>query len=110
MNRFFVVEIFQSSSIQNFSRWWPRSLIAHIGLELFSYMVMYYIIHLIYRYSYTLVFFCSEFSREAVSEDQQVEFADFVIYFSKNLSPLGRNLAFLLGFYVKQEVVRPMAR
>eukprot|EP00090_Calanus_glacialis_P046523 TRINITY_DN9191_c0_g1_i3.p1 TRINITY_DN9191_c0_g1~~TRINITY_DN9191_c0_g1_i3.p1 ORF type:complete len:189 (-),score=26.85 TRINITY_DN9191_c0_g1_i3:22-588(-) len=82
----------KSSSVQTFSRWWPRSLIAHIGLELFCYMVMYYIIHLIYR--------------EALSEDQQAEFAALVVYFSKNLSPVGRDLAFLLGFYVKQIVSR----
>ena len=46
------------------------------------------------------------FFREALSEDQQAEFAALVVYFSKNLSPVGRDLAFLLGFYVKQIMSR----
>jgi len=82
----------KSSSLRTFGRWWPRSLIAHIGLELFMYMIAYYIIHLVYR--------------EALNDDQKGEFSALVIYFSSNLSPVGRDLAFLLGFYVKQLVGR----
>jgi len=82
----------KSSSVKTFRRWWPRSLVAHIGFELFCYMIVYYIIHIIYK--------------EALTKEQQDEFAAVVVYFSANLSPVGRDLAFLLGFYVKQIVSR----
>ena len=36
-----------------------------------------------------------------MEEDQRAQFADIVKYFNENLTPLARDLAFLLGFYVK---------
>ena len=39
--------------------------------------------------------------RGLLDEDQRQQFADIVTYFKENLTPLARDLAFLLGFYVK---------
>ena len=39
--------------------------------------------------------------RGVLDEDQRQQFADIVTYFKENLTPLARDLAFLLGFYVK---------
>ena len=39
--------------------------------------------------------------RGLLDEDQRQLFADIVTYFKENLTPLARDLAFLLGFYVK---------
>ena len=39
--------------------------------------------------------------RGLLEEDQRAQFADIVKYFNENLTPLARDLAFLLGFYVK---------
>ena len=33
------------------SKWWKQSMMAHIGLELFIYIIIYYIIHLIYMFA-----------------------------------------------------------
>ena len=39
--------------------------------------------------------------RGLLDEDQRQQFADIVTCFKENLTPLARDLAFLLGFYVK---------
>ena len=43
--------LYQSDGLnwrKKWRKWWVRSLPAHIGLELVSYLVLYYIIHGIY--------------------------------------------------------------
>lgn len=72
--------------------WWRRSLPRYIGLELLIYIVLYYSLQLVYR--------------GLLEEDQRAQFADIVKYFNENLTPLARDLAFLLGFYVKVVVGR----
>ena len=42
-----------------------------------------------------------KYVRGLLDEDQRQQFADVVTYFKENLTPLARDLAFLLGFYVK---------
>ena len=74
----------------SFSRFWRRSLPRHIGLELCLYIVLYYAVHLA--------------SRLLLSTDQKVVFEAMVSYFNTNLSPLSKELTFLLGFYVKQVI------
>lgn len=76
----------------SFWRWWRRSLPRHIGLELLVYLVLYYVIHLLYR--------------AVLTDEQKTEFEEIVTYFNEKLSPLARDLAFLLGFYVKMIVTR----
>ena len=39
--------------------------------------------------------------RTALTEEQRSQFADIVGFFNEHLTPLARDLAFLLGFYVK---------
>jgi len=73
-------------------KWWGRSLPAHIGGELILYLVLYFIIHIIYKVG--------------LDEESQIKFEDLVSYFNKNLSPLSKDLTFLLGFYVSQIVRR----
>jgi len=63
-----------------------RSLVAYIGLELVIYLVLYYIIHVVYR--------------AALNEEQKKNFEDVVNYFDDKLSPMSKDLTFLLGFYV----------
>jgi len=75
-------------------KWWSRSLPAHIGGELILYLVLYFIIHIIYKAGL-----------EDGSESKK-EFEDLVTYFNKNISPLSKDLTFLLGFYVSQIVRR----
>jgi len=77
---------------KTWGRWWRRSLPGHIGLELLMYLGVYYLIHLIYKL--------------ALNNEQQKQFGELAIYFNDNLSTVGRDLAFLLGFYVKQTVGR----
>jgi len=74
-------------------KWWARSLTAHIGLELFLYLVIYYIIHLIYFFG-----FDKDYRRE--------NFDPVIRYFDKNLSGMGKEMTFLLGFYVSNIVKR----
>lgn len=73
-------------------KWWGRSLLAHIGLELILYLGLYFIIHIIYR--------------EGLEGEAKEEFEDLVRYFDKNVNPLSKDLTFLLGFYVSQIVRR----
>jgi predicted membrane chloride channel (bestrophin family) len=73
-------------------KWWARSLWAHIGLELFSYLVLYFIIHIVYKVG--------------LGVESKKEFEELVKYFNKNLSPVSKDLTFLLGFYVSQIVRR----
>merc|ERR1719483_1065454 len=80
------------SSGWSFWRWWRRSLPRHIGLELLVYLVLYFVIHLVYR--------------AVLTNEQRTEFEEIVEYFNEHLSPLARDLAFLLGFYVKVIVTR----
>ena len=40
-------------------------------------------------------------NRGLLDEDQRAQFGEIVNYFNENLTPLARDLAFLLGFYVK---------
>ena len=100
--------------------WWRRSLPRHIGLELLVYIVLYYSLQLIYRCTmfntHTRDWLQDKFitgssfppkfdhyciDRGLLDEDQRAQFADIVTYFNQNLTPLARDLAFLLGFYVK---------
>ena len=46
--------------------------------------------------------------RGLLDEDQRAQFADVVKYFNANLTPLARDLAFLLGFYVKVSSIFPI--
>ena len=46
------------------------------------------------------------FFRAFLTQEQKVEFEEIVKYFNQNLNPLARDLAFLLGFYVKVIVTR----
>ena len=94
---------------------WRRSLPRYIGLELLIYIVLYYTLQLVYRLStigksevLILMIFLIRLPsliiknvRGLLDEDQRQQFADIVTYFKENLTPLARDLAFLLGFYVK---------
>jgi len=73
-------------------KWWVRSLPAHIGLELLCYLVLYYIIHGVYWVG--------------LEEEDRVKFDKVIDYFNKNLSPLAKEMTFLLGFYVSNVVRR----
>ena len=87
----------------------------YIGLELLIYIVLYYTLQLVYRLStigesevLILMIFLIRLPsliiknvRGLLDEDQRQQFADIVTYFKENLTPLARDLAFLLGFYVK---------
>jgi len=44
--------------------------------------------------------------RVGMNEQQQLEFSGLAIYFGKNLSYVGKDMVFLLGFFVKQIVAR----
>ena len=98
---------FQSSGL-TWRKWWSRSLPAHIGLELVLYLVLYYIIHAIYwlvledsdRYPifYIKIFFLWDNFRR--------DFDKVIDYFDKNLSSMGKEMTFLLGFYVSNIVKR----
>ena len=100
--------------------WWRRSLPRHIGLELLIYIVLYYSLQLLYRcvpskisferlwdfatsHNNEMIISMSNYciGRGLLDEDQRAQFADIVTYFNQNLTPLARDLAFLLGFYVK---------
>ena len=48
----------------------------------------------------------TSFFRAFLTREQKVEFEEIVKYFNQNLYPLARDLAFLLGFYVKVIVTR----
>jgi len=72
--------------------WWKRSLLSHLGIELLIYVALYYIIHLIYRFG--------------LSSESQKSFEALVYYLDTKLGGVGKDLAFLLGFYVKQTVSR----
>jgi len=80
------------SSGLTWRKWWSRSLPAHIGLELFLYLVLYYIIHAIYWL--------------VLEDDDRKEFDRVIYYFDKNLSSMGKEMTFLLGFYVSNIVKR----
>jgi len=73
-------------------KWWARSLIAHIGMELILYLGLYFIIHIIYKVG--------------LEGENKTEFEKLVMYFDKKISPLSKDLTFLLGFYVSQIVRR----
>jgi len=76
----------------SFVRWWKRSLPRHIGAELLTYLILYYSLYIVYR--------------TALSEEQKHEFEELVSFFKSNVDPLSRDLAFLLGFFVKLVVSR----
>jgi len=80
------------SSKFSFIRWWKRSLPRHIGVELLTYLIFYYIFYILYR--------------TVFSEEQKQEFEELVAYFKRNVDPLSKDLAFLLGFFVKAVVSR----
>lgn len=82
---------FQSSEF-SFVRWWKRSLPRHIGAELLTYLILYYSLYIVYR--------------TALSKEQKHEFEELVSFFKSNVEPLSRDLAFLLGFFVKLVVSR----
>ena len=73
-------------------RWWKRSLPRHIGVELLIYLILYYSLYIVYR--------------TALSKEQKDEFEELVTFFKSNVDPLSRDLAFLLGFFVKLVVSR----
>jgi len=73
-------------------KWWSRSLPAHIGLELVIYLVLYFIIHIVYKVG--------------LGNEAKKEFEELVTYFNGHLSPVSKDLTFLLGFYVSQIVRR----
>lgn len=81
----------KSSPRTLYSRW-QRSLPSHLAVELLLYIGIYYVILGITRFG--------------LSDEHQEQFKDFSRYISKNLKGLGRDLTFLLGFYVKQIVNR----
>jgi len=85
---------YQHSKSSGFSlrSWWVRSLPAHIGRELVFYLFLFYVLHL--------------FFRVGMNEQQQLEFSGLAIYFGKKLSYVGKDMVFLLGFFVKQIVAR----
>ena len=64
----------------------------HIGAELLTYLILYYSLYIVYRV--------------ALSEEQKHEFEELVSFFKSNVDPLSRDLAFLLGFFVKLVVSR----
>merc|ERR1711953_627635 len=80
------------SSKFSFLRWWRRSLPKHIGLELLIYLVLYYAINVVYR--------------AFLTEEQREQFGEIVLFFKQNVDPLSKDLAFLLGFFVKMVVSR----
>jgi len=82
-----------------FKKWWGRSLLAHIGLELLVYLGCYYVIHAIARLAL-------DRDRDGQSKSQFEEFEDIVEFFDKEVTPLSKDLTFLLGFYVSQIVKR----
>ena len=45
-------------------------------------------------------------NRAALGEDEREEFGKIVDYFDKNLSPMAKEMTFLLGFYVSNVVKR----
>ena len=45
-------------------------------------------------------------TRAALGEDEREEFGKIVDYFDKNLSPMAKEMTFLLGFYVSNVVKR----
>jgi len=91
---------YSKSSGISFKKWWARSLPAHIGLELFLYLVCYYMIHLIYKFGL-------DDSESDISEkSSKKEFENIVKFFDKTITPLSKDLTFLLGFYVSQIVRR----
>jgi len=69
-----------------------KSLLAYIGLELVIYLVFYFIVNVIYR--------------AGLDDKQQREFEKVVAYFKHEVSPLSRDLTFLLGFYVSLVIKR----
>jgi len=81
-----------SKKKSRFQKWWGRSLFAHIGVELIVYLVLYYIIHAIVKLCLT--------------DEQSSEFEAIVDFFNRNVTPLSKDLTFLLGFYVSQIVKR----
>merc|ERR1711936_891295 len=80
------------SSKFSFLRWWRRSLPKHIGLELLIYLVLYYAINVVYR--------------AFLTDEQRQNFGVVVVFFKENVDPLSKDLAFLLGFFVKTVVSR----
>jgi len=99
------------SSGGGFKKWWSRSLPAHIGVELICYLAVYYFIHIIYKFA------LSDEHKERDEEESHVEterkswsqkeeFERIVHFFDENVSPLSKDLTFLLGFYVSQIVRR----
>lgn len=79
------------SSGLTWRKWWGRSLLAHIGLELFLYLVLYYII---------------KAGRLALEDEDRATIDNLIHYFRKNLSTMGKEMTFLLGFYVSNIVKR----
>jgi len=79
------------SSGLTWRKWWGRSLLAHIGLELILYLVLYYII---------------KAGRLALDNEDRETIDKLIDYFRKNLAPMGKEMTFLLGFYVSNIVKR----
>jgi len=77
---------------ESVSKWWKRSLPHHIGKELAIYLALYYTIYL-----------CNWFLFEGQTKE---DFEAVVSFFKNSVSPFAKDLAFLLGFYVKAVVSR----
>jgi len=73
-------------------KWWKRSLGKHIGKELAIYLILYYALYFVHWFAF--------------KGEVKVNFEIVVAYFKENVSPFARDLAFLLGFYVKTVVSR----
>eukprot|EP00095_Tigriopus_kingsejongensis_P011900 snap_masked-scaffold111_size354240-processed-gene-1.2 protein:Tk11900 transcript:snap_masked-scaffold111_size354240-processed-gene-1.2-mRNA-1 annotation:"PREDICTED: uncharacterized protein LOC408898" len=69
-----------------------RYLIKLIYVELIVYLVIFYAINFLYRF--------------LLNEAQREEFAQVVQYFQSNINYFGRDLTFLLGFYVSMVAKR----
>ena len=96
------------SSGLTWRKWWGRSLLAHIGLELFLYLVLYYIIKagrlaLEDEDRYSIM---SKLNISISNMFYRATIDNLIHYFRKNLSTMGKEMTFLLGFYVSNIVKR----
>eukprot|EP00088_Acartia_fossae_P015053 TRINITY_DN18156_c0_g1_i1.p1 TRINITY_DN18156_c0_g1~~TRINITY_DN18156_c0_g1_i1.p1 ORF type:complete len:370 (-),score=54.59 TRINITY_DN18156_c0_g1_i1:355-1464(-) len=69
-----------------------KSLLAHTGLELIVYIVIYYIINITYR--------------AGLEDDQKKQFENIVAYFEDGVDGMPKDLTFILGFYVNMVIKR----
>ena len=87
---------FQSSKF-SFLRWWRRTLPKHIGLELLTYLVLYYAVNVVYRLTTFKDTGYIIHLRAFLDDEQRRQFGVVVKFFKENLVPFSKDLAFLLG-------------